>query len=265
VAGRFPSATLAGVAGPAMNLVLATVTAVVLRILCLFGTPDTSIVMYICAFFMLFNLLLAFFNLIPIPPLDGSRVLQWFLSGPAFQAYNSIERYGFFILVALIFLLPMVNPNLDVISWPSASERYWPPRSACTRRWLESFMSTIKSELVRRPFDMATPPISRHRARSLVLRVDGVLHLVRRVPDLLFGRRVISPRRLRSSAPQCHDDSDDGHQHADDDGNKAGSVMPTKNQHANHEDDETDDRGDPVAGTLHFTSLSRTRGGGTPS
>jgi Zn-dependent protease len=108
---------LTGAAGPAMNIVLAMIAAVALRMLGILGTPDTSIAMYICAFFMLFNLLLAFFNLIPIPPLDGSRVVQRFLSGHALEAYSSIERYGFFILVLLIFLLPMVNANLDIISW----------------------------------------------------------------------------------------------------------------------------------------------------
>lgn len=48
------------------------------------------------------NLILGILNLIPIPPLDGSRVLSSFLPTRAYQAYNAIEPYGFFILLALM-------------------------------------------------------------------------------------------------------------------------------------------------------------------
>jgi Zn-dependent protease len=53
--------------------------------------------------FAFMNFILAFFNLIPIPPLDGSRVLQRFLHGRARQWYAQIERYGFFIVLALLW------------------------------------------------------------------------------------------------------------------------------------------------------------------
>ncbi len=52
------------------------------------------------------NLILAIFNLVPIPPLDGSRVVSWLLPGEARQVYNSLERFGLLIIVGLILLVP---------------------------------------------------------------------------------------------------------------------------------------------------------------
>jgi Zn-dependent protease len=107
---------LTGAAGPATNIVLGLLSAVIFRVLTLFpGTPD--IVLYIFAFFTMINMVLTFLNLIPIPPLDGSRIVQWFLKGEAARQYAQIERYGFFILIALIFVLPSLNPSLDILGW----------------------------------------------------------------------------------------------------------------------------------------------------
>ncbi len=52
---------------------------------------------------ILINLILAFFNLIPIPPLDGSGILEGFLKGEALRLYLQIKPYGFVILIALIY------------------------------------------------------------------------------------------------------------------------------------------------------------------
>ena len=52
------------------------------------------------------NVLLAMFNLIPIPPLDGSRVVQYFLTPQARDLYAKVEQFGLLIIVALIFLVP---------------------------------------------------------------------------------------------------------------------------------------------------------------
>jgi Zn-dependent protease len=106
---------LTGAAGPATNIVLALVAAAVFRLLALLSLPGSSIVMYMVAFFTLINLVLAFFNLIPIPPLDGSRVVQRFLSGSALEAYASLERYGILIVLAIAFILPRLVPGLDLL------------------------------------------------------------------------------------------------------------------------------------------------------
>jgi Zn-dependent protease len=52
------------------------------------------------------NVLLMVFNLLPIPPLDGGRVAVGLLPGPLAWRLSRVEPYGFFVLVALMFLLP---------------------------------------------------------------------------------------------------------------------------------------------------------------
>jgi len=92
---------LTGAAGPVTNILLATVSGIAFRLSTLFQAPD--VVLFIFYFFALINLVLAMFNLIPIPPLDGSRVVQYFLKGNALRAYSQLERYGFVIVLALAF------------------------------------------------------------------------------------------------------------------------------------------------------------------
>jgi Zn-dependent protease len=105
---------LTGAAGPVTNVVLAIASGIAFRLCVLFTAP--AIVLYIFEFFALINLVLAFFNLIPIPPLDGSRVVQYFLKGNALRAYSQLERYGFVIVLALVFILPDLT-HIDVIGW----------------------------------------------------------------------------------------------------------------------------------------------------
>jgi Zn-dependent protease len=98
---------LTGIAGPLTNIALAVVFAGVFRFLTLFDLP--GIVYYIVGFFTLINLMLAFFNLIPIPPLDGSRVVQWFLKGDALRTYHSLEQWGIVIVLVIVFIVPQVT------------------------------------------------------------------------------------------------------------------------------------------------------------
>jgi Zn-dependent protease len=96
---------LTGIAGPCANIALAIAFAIVYRILALMPAMP-GIVLSVVGIFVELNLLLVFFNLIPIPPFDGSRVLQWFLRGAALDFYQQMERYGFVIIVVLIFVIP---------------------------------------------------------------------------------------------------------------------------------------------------------------
>ncbi len=88
-----------GAAGPLANFALAVLFSLIYRILA--GTLFADFLFY--AVFI--NLLLFLFNLIPIPPLDGSRILGGFLSHSAYEKYMQLERYGFIIAFALLFLV----------------------------------------------------------------------------------------------------------------------------------------------------------------
>jgi Zn-dependent protease len=68
------------------------------------GGTTLERVVYTLIFIGYINFLLCVFNLIPIPPLDGSRIVAYFLPANAKRAYMSIEPYGFFIILALVLL-----------------------------------------------------------------------------------------------------------------------------------------------------------------
>ena len=90
---------LVGLAGPASNLVLAFIAGIILRIL-----PFEGIIGFFLAQVCMVNVILAVFNLIPIPPLDGSRVVIGFLPSHMVSGYLKLERYGFLIIFGLLYL-----------------------------------------------------------------------------------------------------------------------------------------------------------------
>jgi Zn-dependent protease len=100
---------LVSMAGPAMNLVLAVGLVALARIALLFGS-DVSINLFLQMAAL--SLLLCFFNLIPIPPLDGSHVLRN-LTGMSYETYYQFARFGF-IAVIIVLQVPQVRLALSV-------------------------------------------------------------------------------------------------------------------------------------------------------
>lgn len=98
---------LVGLAGPAMNVLIALGLTVVLSAATHLGraTIDSSLTQ-ILTIGIFINALLAVFNLIPIPPLDGSRLVQYFLSDAALLIYRRIEQLGLLIILGILFLVP---------------------------------------------------------------------------------------------------------------------------------------------------------------
>ena len=101
--GRWGEAIVA-VAGPISNFVLAIAAAIPLRYMRATGM-EVPILENVLFLFININLLLMVFNLIPIPPLDGSKVLYAFLEPrTAYQVRAVLEQYGIFILLGAMFL-----------------------------------------------------------------------------------------------------------------------------------------------------------------
>ncbi len=101
-------------AGPAMNFALAWLTALALH-----AAPDPAttlgeLVVDFAYPFMLFNLLLGLFNLLPIPPLDGGRIMVGLLPLPLAIAWSRLEPIGILIVVGLLFLLPMLLRDFGI-------------------------------------------------------------------------------------------------------------------------------------------------------
>jgi Zn-dependent protease len=99
-------AALVGIAGPFTNLVLAILASFLLR----FGIGTGALVTDI-QIFMVINLSLFVFNMIPLPPLDGSRLLYAFAPEPLQEAMLRLEAAGFGVtLLILLLLLPVIGP-----------------------------------------------------------------------------------------------------------------------------------------------------------
>jgi Zn-dependent protease len=112
-------------AGPGTNLVLAAIGAVMLG---LFYRPFVGMefetgnpglgyvfVAYVLQQFITINIFLALFNLLPIPPFDGSHILEGLLPKRAALAYERLRPFGFMLLFTLLLVIPYFFPQLGII------------------------------------------------------------------------------------------------------------------------------------------------------
>lgn len=105
-------------AGPGTNLVLALIGALLVGLLlpgeAQVGQP-LSIVGYALFTFISINVFLALFNLIPLPPFDGSHIVEGLLPDRAARAYGRLRPYGLPLLFLLLLVLPWLFPGLGII------------------------------------------------------------------------------------------------------------------------------------------------------
>jgi Zn-dependent protease len=105
---------LVAAAGPATNIVLAIVAGLIFHTVSLL--PDTAALWLADNLrnALVLNVMLAVFNLFPLPPLDGGRILVALLPKPAAMAVARIEPFGLLILIGLLIVLPLLGDQLGV-------------------------------------------------------------------------------------------------------------------------------------------------------
>lgn len=110
------ASVLTSVAGPLSNLLLAFIGGLILFILASVGNgPILDFFVSLFFWFIYLNVLLFVFNLIPIPPLDGYRIVTEFLSNETRAKLSQYEVYGVLIFLVLVLVKPLFNVTIGPI------------------------------------------------------------------------------------------------------------------------------------------------------
>jgi len=108
-------------AGPGVNLLMAFAAAVLVHLVPALSEDFGSWVLYNLQNAVWINVLLAVFNMLPMPPLDGGRVAVGLLPLPLARSLQRLERFGFVIIIGGVFLLPWIGRrvglDLNVFHW----------------------------------------------------------------------------------------------------------------------------------------------------
>ena len=110
---------LVALAGPGMNLVLAVIGSLVVAATVWsargVASPATVFIAQNAINFVLINIFLAIFNLIPLPPFDGGHVVQGLLPPRAAATFGKLGRYSLLVFIFLLLILPMISPSADIV------------------------------------------------------------------------------------------------------------------------------------------------------
>ncbi|MEO7365901.1 MAG: site-2 protease family protein [Sphingomicrobium sp.] len=110
---------LVALAGPGMNLILAILgTLVLAATVAMAGSVASPAALFVAQNainFVLINIFLAIFNLIPLPPFDGGHVVEGLLPPDAAQRFRKIGRFSLLVFIFLLLVLPAISPNADIV------------------------------------------------------------------------------------------------------------------------------------------------------
>ena len=110
---------LVALAGPGMNFLLAIVATMILGVtMAMSDGQPTGALEFIARNainFLLINIFLAVFNLIPLPPFDGGHVVESLLPPSLVRPFAALGRYALLVLIFLLLILPMISPSTNIV------------------------------------------------------------------------------------------------------------------------------------------------------